>query len=432
MCTRDDRILLAVSGGVDSMVMLSLFSRAGYDIAVAHCNFQLRGEESDEDDIVVENEAKRYGVPFYGTRFDTAAEVENSGESVQMVARRLRYEWFDALCKEHGYTRIAIAHQADDSVETFFINLLRGTGLRGLTGINVVNGKVIRPLLFLPRKDIVEYAVANKVPYREDSSNSSTKYLRNKIRLGIVPRIREVFPQFTDMMTSNVERLTETQNFIYGTMSVIRERVEKRSGDRIVMDFSALDAELPMKFVIFELMHAHGFKGDVTDDISRSIVEGNASGKRFYSRDSVAYIDRGQIIIEPIGDGDICSDEVAADVKRICSCGIIFKFEHLDIDDIDELNVPDNIALLDEEKVKFPLTIRHWMEGDGFVPFGMNGRKKVSDFLIDKKVSVPDKKRQLVVVSGEDIIWLVDRRIDDRYKITPSTRDVLKIIRIME
>ena len=209
LATHDDRILLTVSGGVDSMVMLSLFTRCGYRVGVAHCNFQLRGTESDEDEVLVEEEAKKYGVEFYNKRFETKAEMERTGESMEMAARRLRYAWFDALSHEHGYTAVAIAHHADDSIETFFINLLRGTGLRGLTGISTQVGKIIRPLLFASRREILEYAVQNRIPFREDSSNRSTKYLRNKIRLGLIPRIREINPKFTSLMSRNLARLTD-------------------------------------------------------------------------------------------------------------------------------------------------------------------------------------------------------------------------------
>ena len=207
----EDFILLTVSGGVDSMVMLSLFVRSGYRVGVAHCNFQLRGVESEEDEELVRREAEKYGVPWYNKRFDTKGEMERTGESMEMAARRLRYAWFDELSREHGYTVVAIAHHIDDSIETFFINLLRGTGLRGLTGITTHAGKLIRPLMFASRKDILEYAVAQHIPYREDSSNRSTKYLRNKIRLGLVPRIKEISPKFTDLMRQNIGRLTDAQ-----------------------------------------------------------------------------------------------------------------------------------------------------------------------------------------------------------------------------
>ena len=218
----EDFILLTVSGGVDSMVMLSLFVRSGYRVGVAHCNFQLRGVESEEDEELVRREAEKYGVPWYNKRFDTKGEMERTGESMEMAARRLRYAWFDELSREHGYTVVAIAHHIDDSIETFFINLLRGTGLRGLTGITTHAGKLIRPLMFASRKDILEYAVAQHIPYREDSSNRSTKYLRNKIRLGLVPRIKEISPKFTDLMRQNIGRLTDAQLFINHGIQRIR------------------------------------------------------------------------------------------------------------------------------------------------------------------------------------------------------------------
>ena len=223
--SRDDRILLTVSGGVDSMVLLSLMASLGYRFGVAHCNFQLRGAESDEDEVIVAREAARYGVPCYNRRFDTAAEMERTGESMEMTARRLRYAWFEELRREHGYAAIAVAHHADDSIETFFINLLRGTGLRGLTGISTRMGRVVRPLMFASRREILEYAVAQKIPFREDSSNRSTKYLRNKIRLGLIPRIREINPKFTDLMRRNIERLTDTQLFIDAAVAHMREDV---------------------------------------------------------------------------------------------------------------------------------------------------------------------------------------------------------------
>ena len=231
----DDRVLLTVSGGVDSMVMLRLFTGCGYRVGVAHCNFQLRGTESDEDETLVAEEAARLGVECYNRRFDTLSEMERTGESMEMAARRLRYAWFEELRLEHGYTAVAVAHHADDSIETFFINLLRGTGLRGLTGISQQAGRIVRPLMFASRKEILEYAVANKIPYREDSSNRSTKYLRNKIRLGLVPRIREINPAFTSLMRRNIGRLTDAQRFIdHGIERIRGEAVTSENGIDII------------------------------------------------------------------------------------------------------------------------------------------------------------------------------------------------------
>ena len=427
LCTADERILLAVSGGVDSMVMLSLFVRCGYRVGVAHCNFQLRGREADEDDVLVEQQAARYGVPYFGARFDTLAEVAATGDSVEMAARRLRYGWFDKLCDEHGYDKIAIAHHADDSIETFFINLLRGTGLRGLTGISTQVGKVIRPLLFASRKEILEYAVQNRIPFREDSSNRSTKYLRNKIRLGLIPRIREINPKFTSLMSRNLARLTDAQLFInHGIERIRSEAVTSDTGiDTIHLD--RLDPAFPQGFVIYELLSSgYGFKGDVIDSLCHSL-EQDATGRRFYARERVASIDRGKIVIAPIAPDDACLTTVRKGAPRSYCGNSVLYYEYCDIDTIKNFGVPENIAQVDADKLQFPLTLRRWRDGDWFVPFGMTGRKKVSDFLVDAKVSVAEKQRQFVLLSGDEIVWLVGRRIDDRYRLTPDTENVLRI-----
>ncbi len=443
-----DRVLLAVSGGVDSMVMLSLFASCEWPAAVAHCNFQLRGNEGDEDTELVKREAARYGLQCFSKNFDTAGEMELTGESVQMAARRLRYSWFSDLCSTHGYTAIAIAHQADDSVETFFINLFRGTGLRGLTGINPVNGKVIRPLLFATRHEISDYALAARIAFREDSSNRSTKYLRNKIRLGLIPRLREINPRFTGQMLRNVNRLTQTQRFIDAAIGRIRSQVEHRDGPSAIIDVAAIDPAYPVDFVIYELLSSgFGFKGDVIDGITRSLENGS-SGRRFYSRDHVAWIDRGRILVEPVSEGDTCEVAVPENALRAYAGNSVYFFQRFDIDEIESLSVPPNVALVDADALRWPLSLRRWQDGDRFVPLGMNGSKKVSDYLTDTKVSAPEKGRQFVLINGPsspqngpaenltepstrspepEIVWLTGRRLDDRFKITSATENVLRI-----
>ncbi len=425
----DDRILLTVSGGVDSMVMMDLFVNAGYNVGVAHCNFQLRGAESDEDEVLVSQRAAYYGLPFYNRRFDTKGEMEASGESVQMAARRLRYAWFDALSEEHGYDAVAIAHHADDSIETFFINLMRGTGLKGLTGIHKVNGKIIRPLLFASRREILDYAAAGGIPYREDSSNRSTKYMRNKIRLGIVPLLRDINPNFTELMGANISRLTDAQLFIDRCIeNILNESVTDLDG-LTVIDPAKIDPRMPLNYVIYEIMNSgFGFKGDVVDRLVDALQRG-ATGKRFYSRDYSAVIDRGRIIVGPVTDGDDCESQLAAESHKIYCGNSVLYVEHTDIDRVESLRQPQDAALLDEDKLQWPLTVRRWRPGDWFVPFGMNGRKLVSDFLIDEKVSVPEKKRQFVLLSGDDIVWVIGRRIDDRYRVGDTTENILRIKR---
>lgn len=427
LATKQDRILLTVSGGVDSMVMLTLFSRAGYNVGVAHCNFQLRGAESEEDEVLVANEAAQHGVPFYNRRFDTAGEMERTGESMEMAARRLRYAWFDELSRAEGYTLIAVAHHADDSVETFFINLLRGTGLRGLTGISTHVGKVIRPLMFASRKEILEYAVTNHIPFREDSSNRSTKYLRNKIRLGLIPRIREINPKFTDLMRRNITRLVDAQLFINHGIARIRSEVMTSEGGIDTIHLDRIDPAFPQNFVIYELLNSsYGFKGDVIDSLCHTLQHG-IPGKRFYSREWVATADRGTIVVTRITADDECLVSVIQGVPRSYCGNSALYYEYCSIDLIDTWGVPENVAQVDADKLIYPLTLRRWREGDWFIPFGMTGRKKISDYLIDAKISMAEKDRQFVLLSGEEIVWLVGRRIDDRYRLTSDTENVLRI-----
>ncbi len=427
LVTHDDNILLTVSGGVDSMVMLHLFAECGYRVDVAHCNFQLRGEESDEDELLVEREARKVGAGFYNRRFATLEEMERTGESMEMAARRLRYAWFEELCNQYGYTAVAIAHHADDSIETFFINLLRGTGLRGLTGISTQVGHIIRPLMFASRREISEYALHHNIPFREDSSNRSTKYLRNKIRLGLIPRIREINVKFTDLMRRNISRLTEAQLFIDGAIEKIRGEVVEHNGGVDTIHIDRIDGSFPRGFVIYELLNsAYGFKGDVCDSLCKALERG-LTGKRFYSKSHTACIDRGNIVVCPIEDNDPCEVEVPRGVMRSYCGNSVLYFETSDIALIKEFGVPENVAQLDADLLKYPLVLRRWREGDWFVPFGMTGRKKVAQLLIDAKVSMAEKQRQFVLLSGDDIVWVVGRRIDDRYRLTDKTDNVLRI-----
>ena len=426
--THDDKILLTVSGGVDSMVLMSLTSAAGYNFGVAHCNFQLRGKESEEDELLVEHEAQRLGVEFFNKRFDTIGEMERTGESMEMAARRLRYAWFRELCDEHGYTVIAIAHHINDSIETFFINMLRGTGLRGLTGITNHVGRIVRPLMFTNRKEIHDYAVAHRIPFREDSSNRSTKYLRNKVRIGLVPMLKEITPQFTTIMRRNISRLSQAQDFISASMNIIKQNVIEHQGDIHTIMVGNINESLPRNFVVYEILSSeYGFKGDVVDALLHAIDSGS-TGRRFYSREWVAVVDRGNIVVSPIASDDNCEVVVERNTLRSYVGGSVLYYQYLDIDYIDSLNQGEHIALIDADKLKFPLRLRRWQEGDWFVPFGMSGRKKLSDYLIDKKVSLAQKNRQFVLLSGDDIVWVVGRRLDDRYCVTKHTERVLRIV----
>lgn len=428
--SHNDKILLTVSGGVDSMVMLSIFVRLGYNVEVAHCNFGLRGKESDEDTEMVACECEKMGIVCHTKRFDTEGEMARTGDSMEMTARRLRYEWFNELCREKGFAVIAVAHHANDSIETFFINLLRGTGLRGLTGINRQYGRVVRPLLYATRKNILEYAVQNKIPYREDSSNLSTKYLRNKIRLGLLPLLREINPKFTALMRGNLYRLNDAQRFIDVAIDRIRETAMHSHDGIDTIEVAAIDAMYPRDFVIYELLNSsYGFKGDVVEELNRALKRG-VTDRRFYSRDYVAYLDRGNIMVTRIQDEDDCEVVVEHDDMRSYCGNSVLYYEHTDIDNVSEYHLPNEIALIDEAKLQYPLRLRRWREGDTFIPFGMAGRKKVGDYLTDQKVPIVERKRQFVLVSGEDIVWVVGRRTDDRFRIGNNTENILKVTKL--
>ncbi|MBO7330726.1 MAG: tRNA lysidine(34) synthetase TilS, partial [Alistipes sp.] len=346
---------------------------------------------------------------------------------MEMAARRLRYTWFQELCNKYGYTVIAVAHHIDDSIETFFINLLRGTGLRGLTGIHNQVGRVVRPLMFATRKEIMDYALHKHIPYREDSSNKSTKYLRNKIRLGLTPRIREINPRFPFIMYRNIERLMAAQQFIDCAIDNIYEQVTTCSEGIYTIHIENILNLESREFVIYEILNSRfGFKGDIVDGLCRALRLEN-SGKRFYSRSHVAYIDRNNIVVAPIQEEDRCEVKVQSGQQRAYCGNSVLYFEICDVDSLTTYNVPDNIALLDADKVEYPLVLRRWMEGDNFIPFGMTGRKKVSDYLIDHKVSMPEKNRQFVMLSGAEIAWLIGRRIGDDFRITNKTERVLRI-----
>lgn len=406
-----DRILLGVSGGIDSMAMLDLFLSCGYDIAIAHCNFMLRGSESDAEQALVEDVALRNNIPLFVRSFDTRQQATDSGESIQMAARRLRYEWFDELCRDNHFDKIAIAHHGNDSTETFFINLLRGTGLRGLTGISSINGRIIRPMLFAHRDRITSYVAERGVRFLNDSSNEQIKYLRNRLRHDILPRLADSAPSFMETMADNISRLERTQRFIDNQIDKIRSRAV--SGNCI--DLAIVEQEGNVNFVLFELLYPYGFPPEVIEDLTHSI---GSSGKRFISPNYVATLDRERIIIEPKTPKRIEEQKIDMDDPRV---------EIVDIDRLMSLDTPSNEALLCVDAVTFPITVRKWRAGDWFIPLGMKGQKKVSDYLIDTKVAVTDKETQCVLCSGETIMWLVGRRIDDRFKVTELSRRVIRI-----
>ena len=287
----------------------------------------------------------------------------------------------------------------------------------------------MRPMMFATRKDIHDYAVAHRIPFREDSSNRSTKYLRNKVRIGLVPMLKEINPQFTTIMRRNISRLSQAQDFITSAINIVKSESLEQQGDIYRLKVANIRPTLPRNYVIYEILNSEfGFKGDVVDALCHAL-DSDATGRRFYAREWVAVVDRGDVVIATVTEDDSCETIVEKNTMRSYAGGSVLYYEYCNIDFIDNLDQGDNVALLDADKLKFPLKVRRWQDGDWFVPFGMSGRKKLSDYLIDKKVSMAEKSRQFVLVSGDDIVWVIGRRLDDRFAITRRTENVLRVMR---
>jgi len=297
LCCKSEKLLLAISGGIDSVAMAALFHRNGFHFGIAHCNFGLRGIESDEDERFVATLATKYGVPLHIKQFRTSEYAKQHGISIQMAARELRYSWFEELCIQHQYNQIATAHHLDDQVETFFINLIRGTGISGLHGIPVRHGNVIRPLMFTYRKEIAEFARANHLHYRSDSSNATNKYLRNKIRHELIPLLTEMNPDFSHQLTSTIYRINDIEFIAGQTIRLWKEKVMKQSGDNIFIDIPAFLHANPLMAFAWELLSTYGFNQSQVDDIVRCLIK--EKSQIFLSATHRLVKNRLQLIIQP-------------------------------------------------------------------------------------------------------------------------------------
>lgn len=418
-----DVLLVAVSGGIDSMVMAHALHKAGFGFSIAHCNFQLRGSESGGDEKFVREYGESLGCRVHLKRFDTQAYAREKKVSVQMAARKLRYDWFEELAGEYGYSRIATAHQADDAVETFFINLLRGTGLGGLTGINVQWGKVIRPLLFASRAEIIAYAKSHRIAYREDRSNAETKYLRNKIRHDVLPLLGRIEPAFAPVMQDNIARLN-SQHMLYKDM--LEEKIKsltRKTRDGIRIDTALLAGEKHKEQLLYEILGGYGFSFPVVRDMLR-YMDG-MPGKTYLSSAHTVVRDRNALILSTRKGSDDARYYLPSGHAEIFS-PLHLCIEIMPREDI-EISTDPRTACIDRDMVEFPLTIRKWKQGDRFYPLGMDHSRKLSDFFTDLKLSLPEKENVWLLCSGNDIVWIIGYRIDHRYRVTSATRQVLRI-----
>ncbi|MDR2283751.1 MAG: tRNA lysidine(34) synthetase TilS [Sphingobacterium sp.] len=419
--TREDKLLVAVSGGRDSMLLLTLLSRYGGEIAVAHCNFELRAAESDKDEQLVREYCKQLGVKLYVQHFDTEAYAQSHKISIQMAARDLRYAWFEELRAKHGYQYSAIAQHKNDHVETVLFNLSRGTGLLGLQGILPKREGIIRPLLFLNSAEVLQAVEQLKVPYRDDQSNFSNKYARNKIRLDIIPEFERLNPDFIQVMDDNIVRFQETQRVLQVFVEQERKRLFLAMGEEEWQISKAAIEGLDIGLLYF-LFEPFGFSKPVLTDLVAAFSA--ESGRVFRSDSHELLLDRTVLRLRKIEGG---SESVAlgAEDRGVRWQKYVFSVSYPE--DFTVVKDPA-IALLDYDKLVFPLTVRAWEEGDVFQPLGMNGKKKISDFFIQRKVSLFDKKKIPIWLNGNgEVLWITNYQIDDRYKITENTQKVLKL-----
>lgn len=418
---------MAISGGMDSMCLLHLLKAAALqkELIIAHCNFKLRGDESEYDETFIRNYAREQGLQLFVKSFNTAKVAEDQGISIQMAARNLRYEWFYELADNQNCQKIAIAHNQNDNVETFFINLMRGTGISGLSGIELKNSRgVIRPLLFFSREEINTYVRENIVPFREDSSNSTIKYQRNFIRHKILPEIIAHSPGFLETMDSNISRLQSAYNIYDHSIKESLKKLVYSQRDFHKLDYVALNLYPEPETILWEWLKKFGFSPETTAMVYRDLYR--QSGKRFYTRTHQLLIDRKFLIVSELENDAERSDRfVIEDFNDFKFLPFSVHYMQVEWKSGNKI-LPDNkIAYIDQNKITFPLTVRRWEKGDLFYPLGMKGKKKLSDFFIDHKIPISEKEKTYVLVSGNKIVWVIGYRLDDRFKITKDTDEVL-------
>lgn len=419
----NDKILLAVSGGVDSVVLSELMYRIGAHFDIAHCNFHLRPGDCDRDESFVKSLSQKLGKDCYVRGFDTMQFAKDHKLSVEDAARKLRYDFFEEISQSYGYKYIATAHHRDDSTETFFLNLLRGTGISGLHGILPKNGNVIRPLLPFSRKEIEQFAEENRIDYVTDSTNSSLKYKRNQVRLRLMPLLREISPAIDDVMVGNINRLREVEQVYKKSVKATTEALVRKENYGYSVRIEDVKGLCPRRTLLFEILKQFDCSSTLVDELLANLD--SSSGKKFYTPTHRIVKDRDVLMISPLEEKDDCP-RVIADVETLVSDPICLRFSKED--SVESFKSPKEIALMDLDKVHFPLKLRHWRDGDRFTPFGMKGSKLLSDYFSDNHFSIVKKEQQWILCDNNDeIIWIVGERMSESVRITPSTSQILII-----
>jgi tRNA(Ile)-lysidine synthase len=423
----EDTVLLAVSGGIDSVVMVNLFSQAKLKFGIAHCNFMLRGDESNQDEQFVRQLALQSGVPYYTRQFQTEEYAQQKGISIQMAARELRYDWFEQVRKEEGFNFVATAHHLDDQAETFLINLLRGTGIAGLHGIPVRNNFVVRPLMFAYRKEIVAYAGKNKITFRVDGSNSELKYLRNKIRHELLPVMCRINPDFAVSIHETIRRIHDFETIGNTLFESWKRTIMKVKGEEHIVDLPSLRSQVPTELYAWMLLSPYGFS---ETQVSNLVVCLSKEDHKVFLSPTHKLVKERKTLVITEHKKETITKPVRIDsihrTKRLKEpVPIVFQRVYETAGYLIPAN--EDIASLDADKVVFPLVLRKWKSGDAFYPLGMKKRKKLSDFFIDRKLSLREKEQVWLLCSDGKIAWVIGHRIDHRFRITSSTKEILRI-----
>jgi tRNA(Ile)-lysidine synthase len=424
LVTAGDKILVAVSGGVDSMVMTQLFLELGYNIGLAHCNFSLRGRESDNDEKMVSKYATDHNIPFFSTRFDTKTYARKKGLSVQMAARELRYSWFEEIRMNNEFNSVAVAHNLNDNIETLIINLVRGTGLTGLTGMKPKNNNIIRPMLFATREEIMLYCKEHQIIYREDKSNAETKYTRNKIRHRVIPVLKEINPSIEMTLSETAERFAGINDIVSEFIHKLRDKITEHKEDMISFNISLLRPHLKNRATVYELFKPFGVTNMQLNDLIK-VINGK-TGNKIYTETHRLLKNRKEIIVSP----EQSKNDLSFFIKKINGLNTvpgIISAEYVNITDSFEIPSDQSVACIDSEKMTFPVNIRKWKPGDNFIPLGMKQKKKLSDYFIDNKYSILEKENKYILESEGKIVWIIGDRIDNRFRITRSTKRALII-----
>jgi tRNA(Ile)-lysidine synthase len=418
---RHSNILAAVSGGMDSVVMVHLLKAAGFNFGIAHCNFQLRGDEAAADQQFVKELAAKSGVAFYTVNFDTNKYAAEKKVSIQMAARQLRYQWFAQVSQQSGYDVVALAHHQNDAIETILLNLTRGTGIAGLHGILPRNGSIVRPLMFLKRDEIQDIVAQNNLAYVEDSSNSSAKYARNKIRLEVIPKLKELNPALENTFENNLKHFRDLEILLEQKLAELRKDILAIHNQEVHLSVEKVKRLCPQNLLLYGLLQEYGFNESAADDVISAL--GKHSGRVFESSVFMLVLDRDKLILTKKPGQLNKSVSIHEDQHEV-------KFNNYRLNvlhDDSPLIIKDNplSVSIDTDMLIYPLTLRYWQEGDHFYPLGMNTRQKLSDFFVHQKIPLHEKSQIPLLVNGNsDIAWIGGYRPDDRYKVSAKTKKV--------